>query len=200
MDGAVLDDHQLISAVLNQDDTAQKLFYKRFERRLRVTCIHFLGFHDPEVEDLVQETFLRAFKHLDRFDFRGEIYSWLNKICVNLCFDRLRERQRFVVAEGSILESMTQASAMNASMERETDAIKEEALASIRRAFRDLGEKCQEVVRMRDFEGRPYLEIARILRLAPGTLFSRLARCRKALRRLVESGGAQGGTQGGAHD
>lgn len=190
-----MDDRELISSVLNQDEAAQKQFYQRYEKRLRAACIHFLGFHDPELDDVLQETFLQAFKHLDQFDFRGDIYSWVNKICVNLCFKRLRERQRLVVTEAAALEAIALAGALEASRQLEKDALKEDALACIRRAFVELGKKCQEVVRLRDFEGRPYMEIARILKLAPGTLFSRLARCRQTLRRLVEEG-AQGGARG----
>lgn len=185
-----------MSAVLAGDETAQSAFYKKYQGRLKATCVHFLGYHDPECEDLVQETFVLAFKNFSQFDFQRDLYSWLNKICVNLCFQRLKSRQRLVVTEAEALEAAASASAAAKHREAELAELKAEALELIERAVRRLGERCRQIIRLRDFDGRSYIAIATELKLAPGTVFSRLARCRQSLKLLVSGATQDGGARG----
>lgn len=191
-----MDDPSLAAAVLDGDEAAQHEFYARFQERLHRTCVHFLGWQDPECEDLVQETFVLAFAGLRRYDPSRPLYPWLNKICVNLCFKRLKGRQRQVLAGDEALEAAAHAVAAQRHRDAEAKALKAEALELLRRAFARLSEGCRRIVGLRDYEGKSYVEIARTLKLAPGTVFSRLYRCREALRSLVlaklDGGGRRG--------
>ena len=193
---AALDDRELVTRLLAGDEQAQGLFVERYGERLRRTCVHFLGWQDPDCEDLVQETFVLAFKHLRGFDRDRNLYSWLNKICVNLCFKRLKQRQRQVVTASEEMERAAEAAALRAGVHAEQQELQREALDLIRRSFQRLGEKCRQIVGLRDFEGKSYVDIARTLKLAPGTVFSRLARCREALRKIVAAGESAGGRRG----
>jgi RNA polymerase sigma-70 factor (ECF subfamily) len=190
--GGDLEDRELVALVLAGDEKAQALFYKKYQSRLRSTCIHFLGYLDPECEDLVQETYVLAFKNFSQFDYRKDLYSWLNKICVNLCFQRLKSRQRLVVTQAEELELAAQ-SQVHLQQDAEQGVLKQEAFDLVRKALRRLGDKCREIIQLRDLDGKSYIEIATALKLAPGTVFSRLARCRAALKQLVMDAG------GGAH-
>lgn len=189
----VLDDRQLVAGVLAGAEDAQNLFHSKYQARLRATCGHFLGWQDAELDDLVQETFARAFTNLDSFDFRRDLYSWLNKICVNLCFKRLKQRQRLVMASAEDLEAAAEGLAAERHRNAERESLRAESLALVRRAFERLGGACREIIALRDFDGRSYIDIARTLRVAPGTVFSRLARCRGSLKRLVFESKPAGG-------
>ena len=57
-------------------------------------AVYFLGWQDPDAEDMVQEALLQGLRRLETFEGRSRLSSWLNQICVHLCYRRLRERQR----------------------------------------------------------------------------------------------------------
>jgi RNA polymerase sigma-70 factor (ECF subfamily) len=191
--GGSLDDRGLVDGLLAGDEKAQEQFYEKYRGRLRRTCTHFLGWEDPECEDLVQETYTLAFRSLRSFDFRRDLYSWLHKICVNLCFKRLKQRQRLATMSAEALELVAIGRASERHRDTEHESIRREALNLIRSTFERLGEACREIVALRDYQGLSYIDIARKLRLPPGTVFSRLARCRGMLRRLVMEANGEGG-------
>lgn len=155
-----------------------------------------MGYQDPDVEDLVQETFLRAFKALDGWKAQRELYSWLNKICVNLCFKAMRRRRKeqLMAAEG--LEAAARSVALERERQAEQADAKRSALETVKQALQQLDGKCRQIVALRDLDGRSYSDIALTLKLAPGTVFSRLARCREALRQLVLGQGREGSGRG----
>jgi len=161
---------------------------ERYRSRLLRVCTHFLGWQDADCEDLVQETFLQALAHLAQWQPDRELYSWLNKICVNLCFKALRRRRREQLMEFEGLESAGRAVVSERQQLAEQADARSLAMERVRAALDGLDVKCRRIVSLRDLEGMSYSDIALTLRLAPGTVFSRLARCRQALKKLVLEG------------
>jgi RNA polymerase sigma-70 factor (ECF subfamily) len=83
-------------AVVAGDEATFAALVERHRRELRVHCYRMLGSYD-EAEDLVQETFLRAWKHLDGFEGRSSLRTWLYRIATNACLDVLGDRGRRVL-------------------------------------------------------------------------------------------------------
>ena len=75
---------------------------QRHRRELHVHCYRMLGSFE-ESEDLVQETFLRAWRHRDTFEGRSSLRAWLYKIATNACLDALDKRPRTVSPTGEVL-------------------------------------------------------------------------------------------------
>jgi RNA polymerase sigma-70 factor (ECF subfamily) len=84
------------------DSTAFTRSVERHRRELHVHCYRMLGSFE-ESEDLVQETFLRAWRRRDTFRGRSSLRAWLYKIATNACLDALDKRPRTVSATGEVL-------------------------------------------------------------------------------------------------
>lgn len=178
----------MVRGVLAGDPKAENEFFLRYEYRLYRTAVHFLGASDPDSEDLVQETFLIAFRKLAEFDFRFGLYTWLNRICANLCLERIRKRQRAVQLEDEAFSAGLDRLARRRHDEGQGKALGEERLAMVKAALELMDGLCRNLIQLRDFEGLAYIGLAKRLGLPIGTVMSRLARCRKKLKQIVLAG------------
>ncbi len=134
-------------------------------------------------DDLAQEIFLKAYLALPRFRFGSAFGTWLYRIAVNHIKDFLRKRGK--VREVSLEAVGEPAAAGDAFAALENEREDERKRRLVRRELAALPDKYRIVLTLRDVEGLPYEEIARILKLSPGTLDSRLHRARKMLRKKV---------------
>jgi RNA polymerase sigma-70 factor (ECF subfamily) len=145
---------------------------------------------DPDDrEDLVQETFVRAFTALDKFKLGAPFRPWLLTIALNLARDAWRRRKthREVVP----LVDEAGAEMVIPSLDPAPDAVSEgeELRARAEAAFRRLDEDHQAILWLRVREGLEYAEIATVLGIPRGTVMSRLARARAALKVELEGSG-----------
>ncbi len=177
----------MVQKILAGDTKAQNVFYEENARRLYPVCVHFLGYQDPEAEDIVQQTFLIALKKLGEFEFRSSLYTWLDHICVNLCYERLRKRKRELVSLAEDLEKLTRPQAGSLDHQLLVEEEKKGRIELLRKITQSMSDKCREVLVLRDQKGESYIDIARSLKMPIGTVMSQLARCRKALRHIMEN-------------
>ena len=85
-------DRELVTAAREGDAEAFGLLVRRHQRRVYRLAVHLLK-SGAEAEDVTQDTFVRAYGALDRFDGRGEPFTWIYRICVNLSLNALRSRK-----------------------------------------------------------------------------------------------------------
>jgi len=85
-------DRELIAAAREGDAQAFGLLVRRHQRRVYRLAVHLLK-SGAEAEDVTQDTFVRAYGALDRFDGRSEPFTWIYRICVNLSLNMLRSRK-----------------------------------------------------------------------------------------------------------
>jgi RNA polymerase sigma-70 factor (ECF subfamily) len=140
-----------------------------------------------DAEELVQETFLRAYRAFDQFEQGTNLKAWLYKILTNTFISSYRKKQRepqTVSAEAneefSLYDRLVEA---NVSPEAELlDRIPDE---EVKAALEAIPEQFRTAVLLADVEGFSYQEIADITGVAIGTVMSRLHRGRKALQRAL---------------
>lgn len=180
-----MDDAELIKGILAGKEEAKDALVGLYRRRLLATAWHFLGPQDAEAEDMVQETFLAAFRALDRFESRSSLYTWLNHICVNQCFTQLRKRKRLLATESQDLELLLAPAAEGARQQAAAEQLKRQRLEKLKGWIAKLGGKCQEILQLRFSEGLALAEIKEHLKVPLGTVASRLRRCQADLQEVA---------------
>jgi RNA polymerase sigma-70 factor (ECF subfamily) len=138
----------------------------------------------PDAEDLVQETYLRAFRHWSTFDRDTDCKRWLATICRNAFRELYRREQRSVSLHDHELDALAAARVHNeASAAGLEDMFARLDLApAIDRSIDELAEHYRQVVVLVDVEGFDYQEVADVLDLPIGTVRSRLYRGRRLLQ------------------
>ena len=151
--------------------------YRRHRDRLQRYCRYRLG-NEDEAEDVVQETFSRAWRSLPAFGGDRRFYPWLRVIASNLCTDALRRRNRTEVR--AEIDPGPAADSFEA-LYRDVDA------ALVRSAFGRLKNRHRDALHLREWEELSYEEIASRVGVSIGTVESLLWRARQALKRELQS-------------
>ncbi|HEU4529407.1 MAG TPA: sigma-70 family RNA polymerase sigma factor [Actinomycetota bacterium] len=168
---------------------------ERFERDVLPLLPHLysaalrLTRNPADAEDLVQETYLRAYRGFSGFEEGTNLRAWMYRILTNTFINSYRKKQREPVTvqddeiEDWFLYDRLGASGVEASAEAEVlDRLPDE---EVQRALEALPEGFRMAVLLADIEGFSYKEIAEILDIPIGTVMSRLHRGRKALQKAL---------------
>jgi RNA polymerase sigma-70 factor, ECF subfamily len=113
-------DDAVVAAARAGDESAFAVLVKRHRRELRVHCYRMLGSFE-EAEDLVQETFLRAWKNLGGFEGRSTLRAWLYRIATNACLDALDRAGRAGAARRVLPQHLAAPSDPSAPLPPRTD-------------------------------------------------------------------------------
>jgi RNA polymerase sigma-70 factor (ECF subfamily) len=177
-------DEELVEACQAGESSAFDLLVARWEDKIRGAAYRLLG-SEEEARDAAQEAFLKAYRGLSNFKGEARFSSWVYRITVNLCRDRLRRRKGRVLVSLDALEDVGPVIAA-----REVDVAEQLDLRrSVRRAIRALSEEQREVVILKEYQGLTFLEIAQALELPVSTVKTRLYRGLGQLRVHLESDG-----------
>ena len=146
------------------------------ERRVAQIAWAILG-DAEDVKDAVQETFLRLYRFLGRYDAKRDFHGWLARITVNVCRDSLRRRKR-------VFEPLPEIECTDPRADEEL--IHRSELALLRRAVDALPPKERLAVILREVEGMPTEEVASALGSTVTTVRVQISRARAKLRAWME--------------
>lgn len=156
-----------------------------YERRVYSLALRTTG-SEADAADITQEVFLRAYRSLDAFRGESGFSTWLYRITVNLCVDLARKNNP---VESLDDEQALEAPETRGAYQPETALANSELRRELDAALSLVSEEHRKIVILRDVAGMSYADIAAALELEEGTVKSRLARARAALRKiLIERG------------
>ncbi|HEX9734762.1 MAG TPA: RNA polymerase sigma factor [Thermoanaerobaculia bacterium] len=168
------DDRQWAEALIRHgDEQAFRRLYRRHTPRLYGFTLRLLGGSRADAEDVVQETWVRAVRQLDRFRWQSSLATWLCGIALNLGRNQLRRTGRREEKEAA-LPRPRQAPAPGG------------LRIDLERAVALLPAGCRTILLLHDVEGWTHEEIARDLGIAAGTSKSQLSEARRRLRERLE--------------
>lgn len=182
-------DQELVRRVQAGDKKAFDLLIMKYQQRI----IHVItGFvHDPvEAMDVAQEAFIKAYRALPGFRGDSAFYTWLYRIAINTSKNYLTAASR--------RPPVTDVDAMDATIYYDAPELKEfetpesslmsdELKQAIHAAIQELPEDTATAIKLREFEGLSYEEIAQAMDCPIGTVRSRIFRAREAIDKQVKA-------------
>jgi RNA polymerase sigma-70 factor, ECF subfamily len=192
VNATLVSDHELVSRAQQGSEKAYRELLGRYQRP--VFSIIYRMIRDREqAEDLAQETFVRVFNHIDRYDPRYKFSSWIFKIATNLTIDWIRRKELNTVSiDGSrnaVTPDQIEATSITIASpdENPEELLEAKQLGEeIEEAIGKLRPEYRAAILLRHVEGREYQEIAEILALPLGTVKTYIHRGRNELREQLQ--------------
>lgn len=170
------DDDRLVEESLRGSQIAFQLLVERYQERI-FRLIRGYVREPAEIEDLAQETFLKAFKRLESFQHQSSFYTWIYRIAINTVLDHLKRRGRSPVQAVEDLEILPVETALRCPSP--SSGLEKEEIARITQSvLEEMPEIFRTVLVLREFEELAYQDIADMLGISIGTVESRLFRAR----------------------
>ncbi|MGE5835752.1 MAG: RNA polymerase sigma factor [Acidobacteriota bacterium] len=177
---AAADDHALVEAFLAGRRDAFDVIVERHRRNVYQLCYRFVGNHE-DASDLAQDVFVRAFKGLRQFKGQSSLGTWLYRVGVNACLNRLAVRR----PETEPIETAQHIDARVA--DPLESVLRGERAAAIRVAIQRLPPKQRATLVLRVYQEMTHEEIARVLGSSVGAVKANFFHALGNLKRLLQS-------------
>ena len=177
-------DEQLVLDTLDGSREAFQVLVERHQARLFGLARHYLR-NSAEIEDLVQDTFLKAFSRLETFQSQSSFYTWVYRIGKNTILDHLKRKGRSpVMAMEDPEETLGGATEGRSGRLPGPDSqmMTQEIVDITRSVLAELPDIFRDVLILRELEGLSYQEISETLDVSIGTVESRIFRARSKFK------------------
>ena len=177
-------DHQLVERVREGDKRAYGLLVEKYRRKI-IRLLSRMVRDPDDLEDIAQETFIKAYRALPQFRGDAAFYTWLYRIAVNTA-------KNFLVARGKAMRTVSE-QAVNDEDEPddrlvaqdigtpESELLSKQVAIAVNEAVDALPEELRQAITLREMEGMSYEEIAEYMACPIGTVRSRIFRAREAI-------------------
>lgn len=179
-------DQQLVERVQRGDKQAFDLLVIKYQRKLARLLSQFIR-DAAEVEDVAQETFIKAYRALPSFRGESSFYTWLYRIGINTAKNFLISQGRraptmtsagFDIEDAENFEEGSQLREMNTP---ESELMSKQIAETVNQTLQELPEELRKAITLREIEGISYEEIATIMNCPIGTVRSRIFRAREII-------------------
>ena len=184
-------DQQLVERAQRGDKRAFDLLVIKYQRKLARLLSQFIR-DSAEVEDVTQETFVKAYRSLSSFRGESAFYTWLYRIGINAAKNFLVAQKRrasattngFDIEDAENFEEGTQLRELNTP---ESELMSRQIAQTVHQTLEVLPEELRTAITLREIEGLSYEEIANIMNCPTGTVRSRIFRAREAISDKLQS-------------
>ncbi len=175
-------DRELVERARAGERSAFDLLVARYQRRLLRLVLRLLR-DQAEAEDVVQETFLRAYRALPRFRGDAAFYTWLYRIALNGARNAILRRRQRGAPQGVTPAQL--AAPVGEVGTPESMLLSKQVMQTVDAAMEALPLELRTAIVLREIEGLSYEEIAQIMECPLGTVRSRIFRAREAIARRL---------------
>lgn len=182
-----IDEKKVVKRAAKGDADAFEQLVLTYQTPIYNLCLRMTG-NPEDAADLSQEAFIKAWKNLAGFQFESAFSTWLYRLASNACLDFLRSMKRRPQLSLTVEDDDSEAQTIDLpdpSATPEEAAVAKEEREALTRAMLSLDEQQRQILTLRAINDLSYAEIAGILGVKEGTVKSRLARSRDALRKIL---------------
>ncbi|MFH1746431.1 MAG: RNA polymerase sigma factor [Planctomycetota bacterium] len=173
-----------IARLQTGDITALASIYELFGLRVHRLCRRMLS-NEHDAQDVTQEIFLRVYEQAGKFSGKSRFSTWLYRLAINHCLNRIKQRDRRSVTESAAAEH--QVTIRLAAIDSPAPGFDHaDAVEQVDQLLSRLFPDYRACIVLREIQGLSYTEIAELLEIPIGTVMSRLARARSQLQGILE--------------
>jgi RNA polymerase sigma-70 factor, ECF subfamily len=175
-------DTALVQRAQKGDKTAFDLLVRKYQHRIAAVVSRFVRDYG-ECQDVVQDSFIKAYKSLHSFRGDSQFYTWMYRIAVNTAKNHLASRKRRPGAEVELedAEFIDGGIYVQNNDTPEHELLREELAQVVSKALAQLPDEIRQAITLREMEGLSYEEIAEVMNSPVGTVRSRIFRAREAI-------------------
>lgn len=177
-------DQQLVEKAQCGDKLAFELLVGKYQHRIARVLSRWLHNH-AEIEDITQETFIKAYRALATFRNDSAFYTWLYRIAINAAKNHLIAMGRrpnvvgmYEEIDDESVDAMVKMPDINTP---ETELMNKQVVSTVNAAIQALPEELRQAITLREIEGLSYEAIAEMMQCPLGTVRSRIFRAREAI-------------------
>ncbi len=178
-----ISDKELVILV-QQDPDAFSVIVDRYWNRLFAFIRRTSYFAQEDIEDILQEVFIKIYKYINDYDDSFEFSTWIYRITRNHVIDEIRKKGSRPQQSQADIEDLSDR--LMSDMDIERDIVTQEAIQVLHDSINELPYKYREVLILRFLEEREYSEIMDILQLPKGTVASLINRGKKILQKNLQ--------------
>lgn len=181
-----LEDDQYVQRAIGGDQDAFKMLMNKYQKPLYYHIVKMVKNHE-QIEDIIQESFVKAFSNLGSYNTNYAFSTWLYRITTNHTIDYLRKKklQTTSINEPVRAKDGEMQFQIVGSAETDRKIIRKERKKIVSEAIENLPEKYREVIQMRHLEEMSYQEISEELDLPLGTVKAHIFRAREMLYKAL---------------
>ena len=179
---ATVEEQQCLERARNGDRAAFGTLVRQHQRRVHRLALQLTG-SGGDADDVTQETFLRAFRAIHRFDGRADLFTWLYRICVNVALNLRRQRKRVATD----IDDPRVPEPVEPSADPALTAERSSAYRELAKGLDSLSESLRATMIMACVEQVPYKDIAQVLGCSEGTVAWRVHEARRKLREILSA-------------